>query len=118
MTSNSIINSQMLKKDNTAFLTSDNKNFIKMNQQEFLTNTYANLSKENDTISGNSCFQTQSNTIYVNSTYSREYINELKVFKKFIKTIHENEKQQLMFKNRSLQNHVERLKASFSEEVF
>ena len=43
----------MLKKDNTAFLTSDNKNFIKMNQQEFLTNTYANLSKENDTISGN-----------------------------------------------------------------
>ena len=42
----------------------------------------------------------------------------LKVFKKFIKTIHENEKQQLMFKNRSLQNHVERLKASFSEEVF
>lgn len=74
---NSINTCKIQNKDHTLY--NENKTFININQNEFLTNNYANLSKEIETFNtNNTCFQTQ-NSIYVNSTYSREYINELKV---------------------------------------
>jgi hypothetical protein len=51
-------------------------------------------------------------SVYYNSTkvYTREYVNELK-------NIFEKEKQELIFKNSSLQNNLDRLKNSFGEQV-
>jgi hypothetical protein len=89
-----------------------------MNQNDFISNNWMNntTNKSQDNINvnmsnDNLSYNPSPNTaIYVNNSYSREYINELK-------SVFENEKQQLIFKNRSLQTHIDRLKASFSEEI-
>jgi len=54
--------------------------------------------------------QTVETKKYVNSTYSNEYMTELK-------NIYEKEKQELLFKNQTLQSHIDRLKNTFTEEV-
>jgi len=52
-----------------------------MNQNDFLSNnnTNLNMSKTQELESGTEKGKNQHNPIYVNSSYSREYINELKV---------------------------------------
>jgi hypothetical protein len=47
---------------------------------------------------------------YTTKAFSREYVNELK-------SIHEKEKQELLFKNNSLQQNLDRLKLSFTDQI-
>jgi hypothetical protein len=75
-----------MKRDANMITTIDNnisKQFISMNQNDFLSNNNTNLtmSKAQELDSGidKGKNQQNSNQIYVNSSYSREYINELKV---------------------------------------
>jgi hypothetical protein len=73
-----------MKRDANMITTIDNnisKQFISMNQNDFLSNnnTNLNMSKTQELESGTEKGKNQHNPIYVNSSYSREYINELKV---------------------------------------
>jgi hypothetical protein len=82
---NSVNNSQFMKRDANIITTIDNnisKQFISMNQNDFLSNnnTNLNMSKTQELESGTDKGKNQQNAIYVNSSYSREYINELKVY--------------------------------------
>lgn len=79
-------NSQVLKRDTNMITTIDNnlsKQFISMNQNDFLSNNNTNLTmlktQEIESRNDKGNVHQNSNPIYVNSSYSREYINELKV---------------------------------------
>ena len=76
-------NSQTLKQNFANLTTIDNnnsKNFINLNQNEFLTNNNSVIkTQENNENDRSQRRESVSSGIYVNHTYSREYINELKV---------------------------------------
>jgi len=48
--------------------------------------------------------------IYTANSYTKEYVNE-------IRAVFQKEKEELSFKNQNLQNHIDRLKISFNEQV-
>jgi hypothetical protein len=52
----------------------------------------------------------KSEEIYTANSYSKDYVNE-------IKAVFQKDKEELLFKNQNLQNHIDRLKISFNEQV-
>lgn len=80
-----ISNNNIVKNELNQLTTIDNntKSYINLNQNEFLTNNYVNTSpfrtQENDQPIEKPIFPSQPSQIYVNNSYSREYVNELKV---------------------------------------
>lgn len=94
----------------------ENKNKIRIQDQQIEQNQQENnFNVENKNYYSNEHEESillSSGSGYINRTkiYTREYVNELK-------NIFEKEKQELIFKNSSLQNNLDRLKNSFGEQV-
>jgi len=81
-------NSQIIKREINQITTIDNnisRQFISINQNDFLSNNNTNLTGfktqdiQNTSDKNITNLQQQTSPIYVNNSYSREYINELKV---------------------------------------
>ena len=88
----------------------ENENVNNNNNKETSNHNQTNLTQNNLDINNQNNNTQKSVLMNIQSTYSREYVNELR-------SIFLREKNELIFKNNTMQNTLDKLKNSFSEQI-